>query len=112
LKRRGIPAQVVTVGLGANDGRDDFIGIPFLSLPTLAEIGEPDSTIVFVNFQLELRPGGEPVPAGDRALGCGQHDRAATRCRTRLGRLPDRGTGSWPRRFGGGRHAFGRLVTC
>jgi D-inositol-3-phosphate glycosyltransferase len=49
LKRRGIPAQVVTVGLGADDGRDDFTGIPFLSLPTLTEVGELDSTVVFVN---------------------------------------------------------------
>jgi len=49
LTRRGIPAQVVTVGLGNGDGRQDFTGIPFLSLPTLAEVGELDSTVVFVN---------------------------------------------------------------
>lgn len=49
LKRRGIAAQVVTVGLGEGDGRDDFTDIPFLSLPTLAEVGELDSTVVFVN---------------------------------------------------------------
>jgi D-inositol-3-phosphate glycosyltransferase len=49
LTRRGIPAQVVTVGLGAGDGRQDFTGIPFLSLPTLAGVGELDSTVVFVN---------------------------------------------------------------
>jgi D-inositol-3-phosphate glycosyltransferase len=49
LKRRGIPAQVVTVGLGAGDGRDEFTGIPFLSLPALAEVSELDGTIVFVN---------------------------------------------------------------
>jgi glycosyltransferase involved in cell wall biosynthesis len=49
LKRRGIPAQVVTVGLGADDGRDDFTGIPFLSLSALAEVSQLDSTIVFVN---------------------------------------------------------------
>ena len=49
LTRRGVPAQVVTVGLGAGDGRKDFTGVPFLSLPTLAEVGELDSTIVFVN---------------------------------------------------------------
>ena len=49
LTRRGIPAQVVTVGLGAGDGRQDFTGIPFLSLPTLAEVGELDGTVVFVN---------------------------------------------------------------
>lgn len=49
LRRRGIPAQVVTVGLGADDGRDEFTDIPFLSLPTLAEVGELDGTVVFVN---------------------------------------------------------------
>ena len=49
LTRRGIPAQVVTVGLGAGDGRDEFTGIPFRSLPTLAEVSELDSTVVFVN---------------------------------------------------------------
>jgi glycosyltransferase involved in cell wall biosynthesis len=49
LKRRGIPAQVVTVGLGADDGRDDFTDIPFLSLPTLTEVGELNGTVVFVN---------------------------------------------------------------
>jgi glycosyltransferase involved in cell wall biosynthesis len=49
LIRRGIAAQVVTVGLGASDGRDDFCDIPFLALATLAEVGELDSTVVFVN---------------------------------------------------------------
>jgi len=49
LTRRGIAAQVVTVGLGASDGRDDFCDIPFLALATLAEVGELDSTVIFVN---------------------------------------------------------------
>lgn len=49
LTRRGIPAQVVTVGLAARDGRDGFAGVPFLSLPTLAEVSKLDSTVVFVN---------------------------------------------------------------
>jgi D-inositol-3-phosphate glycosyltransferase len=49
LKRRGLQAQVVTVGLGVDDGRDEFIDIPFLSLPTLTEVGELDGTVVFVN---------------------------------------------------------------
>jgi D-inositol-3-phosphate glycosyltransferase len=49
LSRRGIAAQVVTIGLGASDGRDDFTDIPFLALPTLAEVGELDSTVIFVN---------------------------------------------------------------
>jgi glycosyltransferase involved in cell wall biosynthesis len=49
LTRRGIPAQVVTVGLGANDGRAEFTDIPFRSLPTLTDIGDLDGTVVFVN---------------------------------------------------------------
>jgi D-inositol-3-phosphate glycosyltransferase len=49
LTRRGIPAQVVTIGLGASDGRDGFTGVPFLSLPSLAGISDLDGTVVFVN---------------------------------------------------------------
>jgi D-inositol-3-phosphate glycosyltransferase len=49
LTRRGIAAQVVTVGLGVTDGRDDFADVPFLALPTLAEVGGLDSTVIFVN---------------------------------------------------------------
>ena len=40
---------MVTVGLGASDGRDDFTGVPFLSLPSLAGVSELDSTVIFVN---------------------------------------------------------------
>jgi D-inositol-3-phosphate glycosyltransferase len=49
LTRRGIPAQVVTVGLGVGDGRDDFPGVPFRSLARLADVGDLDGTVVFVN---------------------------------------------------------------
>jgi D-inositol-3-phosphate glycosyltransferase len=49
LTRRGIQAQVVTVGLGAADGRHGFTGVPFLSLPTLAQVSDLDGTVVFVN---------------------------------------------------------------
>lgn len=49
LNRRGIPAQVVTIGLGAADGRDDFTDVPFLSLCALAEVSGLDGTVVFVN---------------------------------------------------------------
>lgn len=58
LNRRRIPAQVVTVGLGTADGRDEFPGIPFRSVPTLAEVGELDGTVVFVN---------EPHPVATRS---------------------------------------------
>jgi D-inositol-3-phosphate glycosyltransferase len=49
LNRRGIPAQIVTVGLGTDDGRDDFSEIPFQSLPAVADIEDLDGTVVFVN---------------------------------------------------------------
>ena len=49
LIRRGIPAQVVTVGLGAKDGRNEFIDIPFQSLKTTAAISNLDGVVVFVN---------------------------------------------------------------
>lgn len=49
LTRRGIPAQVVTVGLGDHDGRAEFTDVPFRSLHTLTDIGDLDGTVVFVN---------------------------------------------------------------
>ena len=49
LIRRGVSAQVVTVGLGTKDGRSEFIDIPFLSLKNTALIGELDGAVVFVN---------------------------------------------------------------
>jgi glycosyltransferase involved in cell wall biosynthesis len=49
LTRRGIPAQVVTVGLGVSDGRAGFTGVPFLSLPTLGQVSDLDGTVIFVN---------------------------------------------------------------
>lgn len=49
LIRRGVPAQVVTVGLRTNDGRNEFIDIPFLSLKTTALISSLDGVVVFVN---------------------------------------------------------------
>lgn len=49
LQRRGIAAQVVSVGHGTKDGRHDFPDIPFLSLPSADAISELPGTIVFVN---------------------------------------------------------------
>jgi glycosyltransferase involved in cell wall biosynthesis len=49
LNRRGVPAQVVTVGMGETDGRDQFSDIPFISLNQLSDVSQLDSTIVFVN---------------------------------------------------------------
>lgn len=49
LIRRGIPAQVVSVGHGTRDGRKDFTDIPFLALETAAQISKLPGTVVFVN---------------------------------------------------------------
>jgi glycosyltransferase involved in cell wall biosynthesis len=49
LNRRGIPAQVVTVGVGEVDGREQFADVPFVSLNQLSDVSELDSTVVFVN---------------------------------------------------------------
>ena len=49
LIRRGIPAQVVTVGLGKRDGRSDFVDIPFISLASQAGIAQLEGTVVFIN---------------------------------------------------------------
>lgn len=40
---------MVTIGLGVDDGRDEFAGIPFRSLPELTDVSNLDSIIVFVN---------------------------------------------------------------
>ena len=49
LLRRGIPAQVITIGLGESDGRNEFIDIPFMALKTEAEIAQLVGTVVFIN---------------------------------------------------------------
>ena len=48
LLRRGIAARVVTIGLGVEDGRDEFPGIPFLALATVGDVSDLEGTIVFV----------------------------------------------------------------
>jgi len=49
LLRRGIAAQVVTVGHGFKDGRKDFADIPFVALTNASEISHLHGTVVFVN---------------------------------------------------------------
>jgi glycosyltransferase involved in cell wall biosynthesis len=49
LNRRGIESRVVTIGLGTDDGRDEFVDIPFLSVPHLVDVGDLDDTVVFVS---------------------------------------------------------------
>jgi D-inositol-3-phosphate glycosyltransferase len=49
LIRRGIKTQIVTIGHGKQDGRQDFPDIPFLSLKSPEEISELPGKVVFVN---------------------------------------------------------------
>jgi len=49
LLRRGISAQVVSIGHGTKDGRKDFPDIPFLALETADELSKLSGTVVFVN---------------------------------------------------------------
>lgn len=48
LNSRGVPAQVVTVGLGVADGRDEFVDIPFRALSSTADVSRLDGIVVFV----------------------------------------------------------------
>ena len=49
LLRRGIDAQVVTIGHGRKDGRQDFKDIPFVALRDADGISELPGKVVFVN---------------------------------------------------------------
>ena len=49
LNRRGVPAQVVTIGLGDADGREEFPDIPFHSVPSVPDLARLDGTVVFVS---------------------------------------------------------------
>jgi D-inositol-3-phosphate glycosyltransferase len=58
LIRRGIPAQVITIGLGELDGRNEFVDIPFVTLKNQAEIADLDGTVVFINGASEVQTKG------------------------------------------------------
>lgn len=49
LNRRGVPARVVTIGLGTADGREEFDDVPFHDVPTLEAVSDLDDTVVFVD---------------------------------------------------------------
>jgi D-inositol-3-phosphate glycosyltransferase len=55
LRRRGIPARILTLGHGENDGREGFPDIPFKALNSKEELSELDDTIIFVTYPLAVR---------------------------------------------------------
>jgi len=61
LLRRGIAAQVVSIGHGIKDGRQDFSDIPFLALSSQKAISDLHGTVVFVNRSY-------PVPTKQKAI--------------------------------------------
>lgn len=61
LIRRGIPTQIVTVGLGLEDGRDEFTDIPFKALNVLDDVSELNGTTIFVNEP-------HPIPTRNHAF--------------------------------------------
>ncbi len=60
LIRRGIKTQVVTIGHGEKDGRQDFPDIPFLALNKAEDISKLPGLVVFVNKPY-------PVPTKNKA---------------------------------------------
>jgi D-inositol-3-phosphate glycosyltransferase len=55
LNRRGIPARLITIGHGNNDGREDFPDIEFLAIDDKKELEELDDTLVFVTYPLDVK---------------------------------------------------------
>lgn len=49
LVRRGVAAQVVTIGVGLDDGRAGFPGVPFRSVAHLTDVADLDGAVVFVS---------------------------------------------------------------
>lgn len=49
LMRRGVGVQIVTIGHGLNDGRQDFTDLPFIALNNASEISTLPGTVMFIN---------------------------------------------------------------
>ncbi|HEX8227152.1 MAG TPA: glycosyltransferase family 4 protein [Candidatus Saccharimonadales bacterium] len=60
LIRRGIPARIVTIGFGEQDGREDFPDIPFLALDNKEQLSELDDLIVYITYPLAVRTKHQP----------------------------------------------------
>lgn len=54
LIRRGIPARIITIGRGENDGREGFPDITFKSIETKEELSELDDTLIFITYPLDV----------------------------------------------------------
>lgn len=50
LRRRGVDAQIVTIGLGTQDGREYFPDIPFISLKSVDEVSKLSGKIIYIIY--------------------------------------------------------------
>jgi len=55
LRKRGIAANIITIGLGENDGRDDFPDITFRSIDSVEKLSDIDATLVFVIYPIAIK---------------------------------------------------------
>lgn len=55
LMRRGIPTQILTIGLGKRDGRQYFPDIPFRDIASPEALRDVDDTIIYVNIPHAVR---------------------------------------------------------
>jgi D-inositol-3-phosphate glycosyltransferase len=55
LQRRGVPARIVTLGHGRNDGRDHFPDIEFRAIHSKEQLSLLNDTLVFVTYPLYVR---------------------------------------------------------
>lgn len=54
LMRRGIPSRLITVGLGEEDGREDFPDITFTSIASHEQLRGLDDTLIGVTFPINV----------------------------------------------------------
>lgn len=54
LIQRGIPARVISIGLGKEDGRQFYDDIEFLDIQSPDELSELDDVLVYINFPFKV----------------------------------------------------------
>lgn len=83
LNRRGIAAQVVTIGLGEQDGRAGFPGLPFRSLERVEDVGRLEGTVVLVTAFPSVPTQDPPYQMLHVPPPLSEAERRAVRCQTR-----------------------------
>lgn len=58
---RGIAARIITTGLGIQDGREEFVDIPFKALESEADIAKLEGRVIFINDETGTTKTKEPA---------------------------------------------------